>query len=52
MLWERLCLLQQSLYAIRNTQIATRAAGSGPLPEDEQLLVKSKVNGNAAWMAV
>lgn len=41
MLWERLCLLQQSLYAIRNTQIATRAAGSGPLPEDEQLLVKS-----------
>lgn len=41
MLWERLCLLQQSLYAITNTQIATRAAGSGPLPEDEQLLLKS-----------
>lgn len=35
-LWEHLCLLQQSLCAILNTQRATRAAGSGHLPKVRQ----------------
>lgn len=55
-LWEHLCLLQQRLYAIWNTLIATGAAGSGHLLKVRQLLAESmhsipKVRGNT-WAGV